>query len=842
VSRRVLWSGKASFAVVSTVALAVTLAAMAWVYTDRWGGWVFTMVETGPFDPGVPSISELAVIVLAVVAVLLEVLGWGLFWSALSGNALIAAVLAMVSSAFGLVLIRGGRNPEAVDLVASAPWRLALALAAGGASAAVVSIGGRPGVSWDNVMGREVRVGPRAPGGRRKLREGRERARWGLRSPQVKALVWQTGRALWPVWWRLNMIGFGLPLLFLLTGAGADWGLVVLMNEVLVVVAAASVFGVENRAGTQRFLAHHGARPGVVWAVKLSVLAAYFAPVWVLLTAFTLVAQPPRQRSDLPVILVMLVTGVAVGQLSGMVIRRGITAALVAMIGVIAVGLPQVALVSWRMLSWQVPVLVPVVLLAVSWAWSGDWMLERPGLARWGRLALWLAVGFVTVFAAHALGRVWGVPDVGPGFDVAAFERAAAADPKDNAAELYGEAVRRSEVRNGPGEVLDIVRRASALPRCQFVPLEHVTKPDVERLKLHSNVYGLSLRVSNSARRRREAGDLAGAWDDLMVLFRMARHLTGPVPLQEAQLGLDSVERPALGDAMRWAADPRQTPERLRAALDAYRDLPPMPSVVETIRAESILVENTLNLPGSDLAALVGETFQGGLVNEYEKTAAALHAAAVTAPWEVARARRAFRLLYRGMGEMAGEGPGDRKYRDVFETGNRYIRVAGLTPSTYQGYWPTGCSPGATRSWTRTTATRSRVGRSCRSSRSGAGSSPTPASSPRPFTNWTSPAKCGGSRTTPTRRGGRSATCGQKARCCFLSASSRRSSPTAAAWTARARPPATGCSTASDPTGGTTGRPSPLTAGPASATSFSRWPKRTPRPSDRTGISGGSRL
>ena len=35
-------------------------------------------------------------------------------------------------------------------------------------------------------------------------------------------------------------------------------------------VAGVSVFGLENRARTYRFLVHHGARPGLVWVVKLA--------------------------------------------------------------------------------------------------------------------------------------------------------------------------------------------------------------------------------------------------------------------------------------------------------------------------------------------------------------------------------------------------------------------------------------------------------------------------------------------------------------------------------------------------------------------------------------------
>ena len=52
---------------------------------------------------------------------------------------------------------------------------------------------------------------------------------------------------------------------------------------------------------------------------------------------------------------------------------------------------------------------------------------------------------------------------------------------------------------------------------------------------------------------------------------------------------------------MTWAADSRQTAGRLRAALDAYRKLPPMPSAADPIRAEAEIVqEHGEASPGRD--------------------------------------------------------------------------------------------------------------------------------------------------------------------------------------------------------------------------------------------------
>ena len=52
---------------------------------------------------------------------------------------------------------------------------------------------------------------------------------------------------------------------------------------------------------------------------------------------------------------------------------------------------------------------------------------------------------------------------------------------------------------------------------------------------------------------------------------------------------------------------PGQTPERLHAALEAYRNLPKMPTPSEIVRAEANIVENTLNLPASELRGYLEE-------------------------------------------------------------------------------------------------------------------------------------------------------------------------------------------------------------------------------------------
>ena len=96
---------------------------------------------------------------------------------------------------------------------------------------------------------------------------------------------------------------------------------------------------------------------------------------------------------------------------------------------------------------------------------------------------------------------------------------------------------------------------------------------------------------------------------------------------------------------MRWAADSRQTPERLRSALDAYRKLSPMPTPAEPIRAEAQIIRNTVNLPRREFVEKLLEMRAQG-IKPLDLWWHKLRVDLVTTPWELARTSRAFRLLY----------------------------------------------------------------------------------------------------------------------------------------------------------------------------------------------------
>src|SRR5277367_5205048 len=98
--------------------------------------------------------------------------------------------------------------------------------------------------------------------------------------------------------------------------------------------------------------------------------------------------------------------------------------------------------------------------------------------------------------------------------------------------------------------------------------------------------------VIQSALDRLDHGDLDAAWKDLITLFRIVRHQSDGAAISRAMAALVT-EREALDLAMEWAVASRQTPERIRSALAAIRDLPKMTPADEVVRADAVLTEKT---------------------------------------------------------------------------------------------------------------------------------------------------------------------------------------------------------------------------------------------------------
>jgi hypothetical protein len=397
--------------------------------------------------------------------------------------------------------------------------------------------------------------------------------------------------------------------------------------------------------------------------VKLAVwgagVAAIWGPLFVMATITRRQRGLPAGNESFPVPIVVLELFFGIAMVCGMAIGRGIMAVVIAMVLGIILMIPLGTLVGVNMLPMQGLLAIPAGLAVVSWAWSGDWLLERPSPGRWVRLGVLITGLFTLLVVWYAGYRAWSIPDVGPIAPPATWiEGAAASLPSDqNTADLYREAGRRLV---GPLEnsfldrnqgVLDLIRRATARPHCRFLQPEKLTVLDRPDLPPVSQVAHL---LALAASERQNRGDLAGAWDDITALFRMA-HQMG----ESAGLTFDVtwVERTALGQAMEWAVARGQTPERLRAALAAYHNLLKIPPA-DMIRAEANLVENALQVPTSRLRDWALESTSGNTRPQRAFDAAVFDLA--TMPWEWVRARRLNRLIFQSAIQDAVREPWQR--------------------------------------------------------------------------------------------------------------------------------------------------------------------------------------
>ena len=614
--RRVVWSAKCSFALLSTLILTASLVVMAALGTVEWD-----------LRNPVMALDAAGGVVLVVMA-----LGWALFWSSLLRTALAAALAAMACLWLTLVCLAWDNGLELrgrSSLTGSAGLAQFVVIIATVAASDLFFTGAMrirgmnlrfqsPIVFTRSGSRRPRRVAIQAPVAAvpavgplpiTAVRQPRARtaAHSGRRSRAVETwmLFRQTIKEGRKTWSLLVAIGVGIPaLLALRFNVGqldSEWLWIV--GLVVSLAGGTSVFGHENRARTYRFLVNQGARPGSVWLVKVMTWALGVAMIVVPLAWIFYVGVERRDRVMMAIVY-WSPLAFAVGVICGMMFRRGITAFVIALVLTFALLPPLFTLWTVAMLEPPGFLVVAAALLMVSWAWCSDWMLERPAPSRWLRLGLFATTALALVSAVYIPVRAWSVPDIGPIAPPSAWAASALilAKSEENAAPLYSEAGRSLIYRDDAREFLNenavalgLIRRTAARPHCVFNRPEKATLLDGIDVPAP---WEFSRLVNQAAQDRLEHGDLAGSWDDIMVLFRMTRHFIEGSGMDQAYQALVRFERDALALALDWAVAPGQTPARLHAAMEAYRDLPKLapPSDVVRARPTSSRIRSTCRL------------------------------------------------------------------------------------------------------------------------------------------------------------------------------------------------------------------------------------------------------
>lgn len=670
VERLRLWAAKASFAFATALGLGGLLLLAALVlggYTTQWRT--------------VSGVTLLCGLVA---------MGWGLFWSSLLANAMAAAVLAMVSLSVSLLSLANLQVESGT--IDAAPALLLVTALTTAASAWIFRRLGPP--RWEP---RRTRPAASAtvsdgPGSNVLLQTPSSTGRLGrVWTYSVPRLLWQALRQVRSQSWMLVGLaiasGVGPYLLLWNTrNGGADGSLKVFGAAVLALLTGVLAFNSENRGRTQRFLLQHGARAGVVWAVKiatwwlvaLGLWGIVLTPIWLMMPHTPAGSRPPFLETDRVVFYAIagLTIVFAVGVVCGMSFRRGIMAGMIGLVVSLAIAIPLAGLLGARVLfPWHWPYLA-AALLAVGWAWCGDWLHDRPGWRRWARLAAYAAAVPAVLVPAYIAARVWEVPRFSPLRQDVIFQRSRIVAPvpdEDNAAPLYRKAYQLLIAQGRPSAVnevadwysgfrspdsvsfdpppprvtdwldriepaLALLREAARKPACRYLDLRTANTLEFAD---EPPAYDLATALAFSARSRLAKGDLEGAWTEVETLERMARQYPNTSGWQHRVL-----DPLAVGQALRWAVDPRQTPATLEKAARAWRDLPAEPSPADRIRAEAALFQNMLDLPGDELADLL--VYGPGVVDRKKARVSPMNALAYdvqTTSWERARTRRVYDLL-----------------------------------------------------------------------------------------------------------------------------------------------------------------------------------------------------
>lgn len=692
VDRRMLWLGKATFSLATAYGLGLVLAGLA-------------ALGTLSRDP---IASPYGKIILTFATLTFEAAAWGLFWSAISRNTLLAGAMAVVSVA--VVALTSNRM---VPIAAADEWKMTAihlfdAVAALAGSAVVVAwrpheVADRWADRWGRSADRPATIAVR-------------------RASAGRGLVWQTWREGWTTVVLVVLVGLVLPVGFAFLGEQSEGGFLT-FAVVASLVAGVSVFGTENASGSRPFLVQHGVAPGMVWGRKMMTWGAVFVAL-ALLSCMLLGSSFPgpqfaRSRGpwdQLAPFAAALFDAFAVGVFCGMTIRRRITAGLVSVMGLLAVAPLQIGMQSFDMIPPWSLFLTPLILLAITRAWAGDWLLDRDGFRPWVRLGLLTVVPFGLLGGSYVAYRAYGVPDVGPQFDPSSV-RARAIPPDRDAVTLYRGANSVIHPWGGPagpfegnsasfGEIIgrgwdpketgivgwwdrnraaiDLARRASALPAGPFAPAGRMTFATGHDGTIE-NFRWLGWLLALDARERQSRGDLAGMWDDILALFRMANQVSATTPTLIQMLIAAQVHHQAVGLAFDWLGDPRQVPDLTRRALADLKALPPLPSLAESLRVESSIIDRTLDLPPDELGRVLNSTSGDNRGTPFWQF---VFAQVVAPSWERQRARRVCRrIVAQAIPQVELEPWRRDPSHDVFERSDRTFGGSMLVRMFFPNVW-----------------------------------------------------------------------------------------------------------------------------------------------------------
>ncbi len=598
----------------------------------------------------------------------LELMVWGLFFSALTKRPLNAVCLAAAAAILAPRLLVMAGSPGFSRPAAGISF-LALGMTSWGrltliALVAVVDVWLLLRRVWTTDRGAVAYLtGLRAKRARQagisRNSSWRMAASTASKSPRpLRRLLWQEWRQAWKAIIIFGAVGL------VLVGYGAlcqssSWGLAALLPCLM----GASVFHGEKEGGRFRFLANRGIAPREVWLAKQLV----WLSATILLVPLSLIGLLSALRTFCgafqidPTLLgtkaLWILVGYSCGQLASLLLARGLMAGFVSVLlaAVLGVWMVVVGLCELPMSLFVLP--VPLAMLIATRIRVSDWLIERAGWRGWCLPTLVVAGSMLVVLVAFMAYRVVEVPRWDPLPAVAAFQQPPTAGDRQTAA-LYRAAGNALQEKAIPGEyyspsaptphgseVPATVRRWHAT-NCQAIPLAlQATRseqgvlntlgdwPMGSQLPGELTMRSLACLLLVDGQMLECANELAGALGRYRAVLRMARHLASKGHCSHLQLAC-WVEAEACQALRHWAGHPKQTSQQLREGMEAvdvaFRD--PLP-ITDAVVVDLTMLRRLLTREEGTLAAL-------RCVRRQQPVSAALAGLWLLLPSERVRAQR----------------------------------------------------------------------------------------------------------------------------------------------------------------------------------------------------------
>lgn len=664
-----LFLGKFAFAAASTAAL----IALTWFVAAVLAGWNWPVAK---IHAGLWTLCGLGAV---------ELLVWGIFFSLLSTKPLKAAILAVTVASvvlhFVLAALNVGYTYKAETYMnpAAVPYRAAIVVVV---ALMDLWLGRRwfhrsMGATGETGTGLVARMGRAAK----------------VTAPAAPGYTTILGRLLWQQWRQsVGMMGT-LAILAVALGLLGQWAwrtapfsyhrysMVVVLCCAMATLMGTCVFLADQRKGRFRILAERGVRPGhvwlsrqVVWMVPVALLTVaalplfFFHRLWDIDRFWSLMSRQPFQShfsvalgdvGEIGFFLGSVALGYASGQLFSMLLRSGLLAAIFGL-------MLSAALCGWAGLMWwwEVPWFwsvapIPFVLLAATRLRTSDWLLQQKRPRTWLRPGLVVVLPTAALLTAVVQYRIHQIPYVDPGFSPEAYARPMT-DEERETVELYRKAGERyvswdaflvqhgGKVRKEPKDKQNDERKV--------ISRSEPTDLDIAWVEANEEAIALTLQASRrtacdlfnptqeeraweklddlggllvlSGRKLQSEGELDGALERYLAALRVSVHLRH----RSVYLWLaDRLERDIYVRLASWAAEAKQTPERIHGAIAQLDEIDEsQPSRANTIKSRYVWIERII----------AGDPETLGATGMGRNTMTKTMLWARWLPWEQARARR----------------------------------------------------------------------------------------------------------------------------------------------------------------------------------------------------------